>query len=127
MDTYQRWKELGRAIDYLMECWLSAHSPDPVIKVANEWALMEPVDEARDNPERAWKCILFAARDPRFSDLHIGVMAAGVLEDLLSYDGAAFIDRAEEEVSKNRRFALMLGGVWRFQMSDYVWSRVKSV
>jgi len=88
---------------------------------------MEPVGEVRDNPERAWECILLAARDPRFSDHHIGVMAAGALEDLLSHHGMAFIDRIEEECRTNRRFAWMLGGVWRFQMSDEVWSRVQVV
>jgi len=127
MDTYQRWQELGRPIDYLMECWLASQSCDPVIKAENEWAFMEPVDEVRDNPERAWECILFAAGDPRFSDRHIGVMAAGALEDLLSHHGMAFIDRIEEECRTSRRFAWMLGGVWRFQMSDEVWSRVQVV
>jgi len=127
MDTYQRWQELGRPIDYLMECWLASQSGDPVIKAENEWAFMEPVDEVHDNPERAWECILLAARDPRFSDHHIGVMAAGALEDLLSHHGMAFIDHIEEECRTNRRFAWMLGGVWGFQMSDEVWSRVQVV
>ena len=127
MNTYQHWKDLGRPTEYLMECWLASQSDDPATREENEWAFMEPADEARDNPEKAWEYILFAARDPRFSDRHVGVMAAGALEDLLSYHGLAFIDRVEHEAKTDNRFAWMLGGVWRFQMSDEIWSRVQAV
>lgn len=127
MNTYDRWKELGRPIDYLMECWIAAQSPDPLIKEEHIWAFMELTDDACENPERAWECILFAAKDPRFTDNHIGVMAAGPLEDLLSYHGPAFIDRVEQEAKINRRFAWTLGGVWKFQMSDAIWNRVQVV
>ena len=127
MNTYQRWKDLGRPTDYLMECWLASQSADPHIKEQNEWAFMEPADEARENPDRAWEYILFAAHDQRFSEHHLGVMAAGALEDLLSYHGPAFIDRVEQMAKTDHRFAWMLGGVWRFEMSDEIWDRVQAV
>ena len=127
MDTYRHWKELGRPTDYLMECWLASQSSDPQIKEQNEWAFMEPADEARENPEKAWEYILYAARDPRFSDHHLGVMAADALEDLLSYHGPEFIDRVKKMAKADQRFAWMLGGVWRFQMSDEIWNRVQGV
>ncbi|MGW8392015.1 DUF6869 domain-containing protein [Pseudoduganella sp. HUAS MS19] len=126
-NTYERWKELGYPVDYLMECWLAAQSADLQLKAENEWAFMEPVDEVRDNPERAWEYILFAAKDHRFSDHDVGIMAAGALEDLLSCHGPAFIDRVEQEAKKNRRFAWMLGGVWKSEMSDETWARVQAV
>ncbi|KQV59493.1 DUF6869 domain-containing protein [Duganella sp. Root336D2] len=127
MDSYDRWKQLGRPVGYLMECWLAAQSPDPQVKEEYGWAFMEPVDDARDNPERAWEYILFAANDPRFSGHHMGVMAAGALEDLLSHHGPAFIDLVEKEAQTNPRFAWMLGGVWKLQMSDEIWNRVQAV
>jgi hypothetical protein len=127
MNTYDRWKEMGRPIDYLMTCWLAAQSSDSQVKEENRWAFMEPVDEARDNPERAWECILFVEQDPRFPNEALGVMAAGALEDLLSYHGPAFIDRVEQQAKTSRRFAWMLGGVWRSTMSDEIWSRVQAV
>ena len=127
MNTYQRWKDLGRPTDYLMECWLASQASDPQVKEQNQWAFMEPAEEARDNPDKAWEYILFAVHDPRFTDCHIGVMAAGALEDLLSYHGSEFIDRVEKKAKTDRRFAWMLGGVWKFQMSDEIWIRVQAI
>ncbi|MFL6586669.1 MAG: DUF6869 domain-containing protein [Luteimonas sp.] len=127
MNTYQRWKQLGRPIDYLMECWLASQSSDPETKEENNWAVMGPSDEARDNPERAWECLLFAVADNRFSDENLGLLAAGVLEDLLSFHGHDFIERIEHQAKINPKFAWMLGGVWQFQMSDEIWQRVQSI
>jgi hypothetical protein len=126
MDTYQHWKELGEPIDYLMECWLCSQSEIPAVKQEHEWAAMEPSDLARDDPEKAWECILYAVPDPRFSD-HLGLLAAGTLEDLLSYHGAEFIDRVEHQAKMDPKFAWTLGGVWKFQMSDEIWRRVQAV
>jgi hypothetical protein len=126
MNSYYRYKELGRPIDYLMECWARGWSSDPVEKAAHDWACMEPVDDARDNPERAWQCILYALDNPHCGP-HLGVLAAGPLEDLLSHHGAAYIDRVETLAKDNPKFAWLLGGVWRFQMSDEVWDRVQKV
>jgi hypothetical protein len=127
MNTYRRWKELGRPTDYLMKCWLDSRSTDPHVKEQNEWAFTEPADEARDNPDKAWEYILFAAHDPRFSDEHLGVLAAGALEDLLSHHGPAYIERVEHQARTDPRFAWMLGGVWQFQMTNEIWDRVKAV
>jgi hypothetical protein len=77
-------------------------------------------------PEHAWKAILAALLDPRLEP-HLGVLAASPLEDLLSYHSAAFIDRVEHEARIHPKFAYLLGGVWKFQMSDEVWSRVQAV
>lgn len=127
MNTYQRWKDLGRPVDFLMECWLASRSSDPDTKEQNDWAFMEPSDEARENPEKGWQCLLFAVRDERFTNDHLGVLAASTLEDLLSYHGPAFIERVETEAQSDPRFAWMLGGVWKFQMSDDIWQRVQAV
>lgn len=127
MNTYQRWKELGKPVDYLMECWLASQSTVQETKQQNDWAFMEPADEARENPDKAWEYILFAVRDARFSTANLGVLAAGALEDLLSYHGPTFINRVEHEARTDPRFAWMLGGVWQFQMSDEVWNRVQAV
>lgn len=127
MNKYQHWKDLGRPTGYLMDCWLAAQSDDPVVRKENEWALMEPVDDAMENPEKAWEYILFAVRDPRFSDCHLGTIAAGALEDLLSHHGPVFIERVEHQAKKDQRFAWMLGGIWKSQMNEEIWSRVKAV
>lgn len=126
MNSYRRYKELGRPVDYLMQCWARGWSSDPVEKAEYGWACMEPVDDARDNPERAWQCILFALDSPQCSE-HFAVLAAGPLEDLLSFHGVAFIDRVETLARRSPQFASLLGGVWQFQMTDEIWHRVRQV
>ena len=80
----------------------------------------------RKHPEHAWQAIVAAARDPRLEP-YFGVLAAGPLEDLLSQRGPIFIDRVEAEARANDKFAYLLGGVWKFEMSDDIWSRVQAV
>jgi hypothetical protein len=126
MNSYHRYKELGRPINYLMDCWARGWSPDPAEKAEYDWACMEPVDDARDNPERAWQCIIYALNSPECAE-HFGVLAAGPLEDLLSYHGPAFIDRVEALVHQNPKFASLLGGVWQSQMNDEIWHRVQQL
>jgi hypothetical protein len=126
MNSYHRYKELGRSLDYLAECWARGWSSARVEKEQNDWACMEPVDDAREDPERAWNFILLALETP-ICEPHLGVLAAGPLEDLLSHHGVDFIDRVEAEAKSNSKFAHLLGGVWQFQMTDEVWCRVQNV
>ncbi|NUO75917.1 MAG: hypothetical protein HOQ32_07875 [Lysobacter sp.] len=78
-----------------------------------------------DAPERAWATIMSILSTPRAEPI-LGTLAAGPLEDLLSYHGAAFIERVETEASTNPEFASLLGGVWQFQMPDEIWRRVQT-
>ena len=55
----------------------------------------------------------------------IGLLAAGPLKDLLSTKGTSIIYDVEREARRDRRMAWALGGVWRFKMSDDVWTRVQ--
>jgi hypothetical protein len=80
----------------------------------------------RSHPEHAWECILATVKDSR-SKPFLGLLAAGPMEDLLSFHGPVFIERVENEAKINPAFASMLGGVWRFQMSFDIWSRVQAV
>lgn len=79
------------------------------------------VEEA---PEQAWAAILAALQDSRM-DPHLGALAAGPLEDLLALHGPQFIARVEDAARSDPKFAHLLGGVWRFTMSDDVWARVQ--
>lgn len=126
MNTYHRYKELGRPLEYLAECWARGWSSDSVEKEQYDWACMEPVDDARELPERAWEFILLAIDTPLCAP-HLGVLAAGALEDLLCLHGDVFIDRIEAQARRDPRFAHVLGGVWQSQMSEPVWARVQRV
>jgi hypothetical protein len=126
MNSYHRYRDLGRPLEYLVECWARGWSRDPAEKEAYDWACMEPVFDAREIPERAWQFICLAVDSPRCAP-HFGVLAAGALEDLLSWHGEAFIERVEIQARESAAFARLLGGVWRFEMSDDVWQRVQQV
>jgi hypothetical protein len=81
---------------------------------------------AQTSPEIAWLAIVELSRQS-LSNKQIEVLAAGPLEDLLAYHGAAFIDRIEKESRVYRAFRDLLGGVWRSSISDEVWRRVEFI
>lgn len=56
-----------------------------------------------------------------------GQLAAGPVEELLSYHGPDYIERFESEARLDRRMAWVLGGVWQAEMSDDIWDRVRHV
>jgi hypothetical protein len=104
-------------IDDLVGDWLALNSPP-----GDRWSKLN--DAAREDPEAAW-CAILNLLERDLTDEQISLLAAGPLEDLLSEHGAAFIDRVEQEVSANKRFDHLLGGVWRLTMIDDVWNRVQ--
>ena len=77
-------------------------------------------------PEKGWQAILMAVEDPRLEQ-YLGTLAAGPLEDLLSYHGEAFIARVEAEARSNPKFAWLLGGIYQYQMTEEIWCRVQAV
>jgi hypothetical protein len=79
----------------------------------------------QDFPEVAWQAILEAMKQPRMEP-HLGTLAAGPLEDLLSLHGERFIERVEQEALANPRFACLLGGMYQYKMSESVWARVQA-
>lgn len=79
-----------------------------------------------DDPEQAWETILQILHKTDSSGV-LAQLAAGPLEDLLSYHGEQFIDRVETLARIDSRFAFLLGGVWQFNMTDAIWDRVTRV
>lgn len=63
--------------------------------------------------------------DPRQETAEL--FAAGPLENLLTFQGAAIIDRIEKIASKDPAFAFVLGGVYRRSMPDPIWERILKV
>ncbi|WP_395790959.1 DUF6869 domain-containing protein [Aquimonas sp.] len=75
------------------------------------------------DPEEIWQVIL-AVLDRTPSDIVLGNLAAGPLEDLVKCVGDQFVDRIELEARRSPAFRTLLGGVWR-SGSDIVWSRIE--
>jgi hypothetical protein len=96
--------------------------------VVNDWfagehTMFEPCTE---NPEVAWAGILeILKRD--LTEEQRSLLAAGPVETLLSRHGGAFIERVEAEARNNAAFRELLGGVWRQDMPEEIWSRLLAV
>lgn len=92
-------------------------------------------DFPREEPELTWDTIMLVVKAYPEADFYeegateaqavCGTLAAGPVEDLLSFHGRDFIDRFESEARIDRRIAWVLGGAWRFEMSDEIWDRVR--
>ncbi len=79
-----------------------------------------------EEPEVAWMAILQIS-EQQLTDEQKALLAAGPLETLLSWHGAAFIDRVEQRAQSNAAFRHLLGGVWRQDMPAEIWNRVEKV
>lgn len=104
--------------DELVADWLALNSPHP----GEDWSKLN--DASWHDPEAAW-CAILKLITHKLTDEQLSLLAAGPLEDLLSEHGSSFIDRVEQEVTANKRFDYLLGGVWRLSMTDDVWNRVQ--
>ena len=54
-------------------------------------------------------------------------LSAGEVEDLLGRHGSEMISLVEAEAQRDPSFAKLLGGVWKNNMTDEVWSRLQAV
>jgi len=79
-----------------------------------------------ENPEILWKLILAIQHIDHSAPIQ-QILSAGLIENLLSNHGEAFIARIEAEAKRDPSFASTLGGVWKNSMTDEVWTRLKLV
>jgi hypothetical protein len=97
-----------------------------------------PIDPSRDfgssvvmmgftaTPDQQWQFIRASVAQAE-SDDELGHIAAGPMECLLGRHGASCIDAVEHLAATDARFARILMGVWKYMMTDDVWSRVQAV
>ena len=93
------------------------------------------VDFPREEPDLTWDTIKLVMRSYSEADFYAdtpteaqkvcGVLAAGPVEDLLSFHGPRFIEKFEDEARRDRRMAWALGGAWCFEMTGEIWNRVQ--
>jgi len=81
-------------------------------------------DACTEEPETAWLAILQILQRG-LTEEQTELLAAGPLETLLSWHGAVFIDRVEDQARSDPRFNHLLGGVWRQEMPEEIWGRVE--
>ena len=90
------------------------------------WAWEQLDDMVRHVPERAWLQILDIAAATENQKV-LSSLAAGPLEDLLALHGFNFIERLETEARQNPEIARLVTGVWRNNISDSVWERLRAI
>jgi len=83
-------------------------------------------DLVHDQPEAAWPIIqeLWTLDQ---TDRMLAIIAAGPVEDLLCWHGPDFIGRIEQLAGQHAVVRKLLGAVWRRDMAEDVWLRLKAV
>jgi hypothetical protein len=81
---------------------------------------------SRTNPDGTLAFILEVLRREPLPRV-LGSLAAGPLEDLLVYQGAAAIGKVEALASRDKRFRQLLAGVWRNRIAQDVWDRLQAL
>lgn len=85
--------------------------PDTPDLTAAEAAYERVEQTVRNGPAaRAWELVVEILR--RAPDERLDVYAAGVLEDLVKYQGMEVIDAIEREAAADERFRWALGCIW---------------
>jgi hypothetical protein len=85
------------------------------------------VDEICDRRPAECLRIILRILERDSSDVIVGSLAAGPLEDLLARHGQLVIDAVESEARSNQRFRELLGGLWRNVIHEDVWNRIQSL
>jgi hypothetical protein len=115
-----------------------------ILEIAKSWILMHKAESgSHDYEENFWAFdklykLCDEAPDQGFeiieeivridsSDRILSNIAAGPMEELLVKHGSQFIDRVERLAASNDKFRKMLGAMWKNEISDDIWARVKRV
>jgi hypothetical protein len=77
-------------------------------------------------PEDQWQMVLEAIGQA-FDDADLGHIAAGPLEGLLGRHGEETIELIEAEAARDQKFARAVTGVWKYTMSEEIWTRVQAI
>lgn len=75
--------------------------------------------------EHQWQFILAAVAHA--SEEELGDIAAGPVEHLLGKHGDRYIGEIERRAETDPKFARLMSKVWKYMMTDEVWSRVEAL
>ena len=112
-------------IETLAEKWIAAAEFDGKPPSDNHWAIDYVIELPYDKKfNELWLFIKHAYKKDISNEI-IEMLAAGPMEDLLSYAGESYIQEIEDLARKDPKFASLLGGVWESSMSGEVWKRIQ--
>ncbi len=115
--------------------WIASRRDGADLQASGHLADLLLADFPQSEPELTWDAIKsvmqayptsdFYAESMTEAQIVCGLLAAGPVEDLLSFHGHQFIERFEQEARRDQRMAWLLGGAWQFLMPDDIWHRVE--
>ena len=126
------------AVEVVANNWITLqryenHNRAPEDVFAKGWELYDLV---HDQPALGWEIIQavidrysigeLQSETPTEAQRIIGNLAAGPIEDLLSYHGPDFIDQVLVAARRDSKLTWALGGVWQCGMSDEIFQRVRA-
>ena len=82
------------------------------------------VFDLRKNPESAWRFIEVCCEKLQLTDDQLGLLGAGLFEDLMDDAGKSFIDRVEAGYGGSESFRKVVNAVWTMSMSGDVADRI---
>lgn len=126
VDEYEQYLDDGRPVSALVRNYV-AHAANPVFGPDSDfWSFDELLELPATDPEKVWECLLCLLSRPEYRPA-LGLFAAGPLEDVLSWHGELLIDQVEALARQEPEFLNMLSRMYRFEMSDGIWARVRKL
>jgi hypothetical protein len=111
---------------WIAAAWIERWSHDPPSPPRGEEADLDHV-LPRTHPRVCLDAIVQVlsriSADPSHS--HFRALAAGPLEDLLSFHGAAYVEEIELLARRESKFRLLLNGVWHGRFAPAVSARLE--
>lgn len=120
-------------MDELADAWLKYHeilertgdlTGRTIVADDYLWAIERIDDLVRQDADASWNLIMELFLRAK-SDYQLACLASGLLEDFLVTHGRDFIDRIERAALSNNRFRETLVAVWKNEIPDDVWARIK--
>ena len=94
---------------YLAEGARGIEPPEDMLELSGDL-----LDMARDDPERLWP-IMIALVDRAPSNEILMWIAAGLVEDTVTWHGRRFLDRLEQRAVVSKNFHAALRGIWGWE------------
>lgn len=112
----------------IVSAWIAMHSAPhgSSVYAENFWAYEELNSLCAESPN---ECLALIASiiNVDSSDIILANLAAGPLEDLLVKHGLRVVDDVVNFAKLNPVWGKMLGAVWKNDIDDSVWRKIKSV